>query len=224
MGARTVRLAGPGIHSNNTEPQEYINSSQHQQYASTNTLPRKNPDSPRSGGSPGVPRRMATGGTWKRQPFVRRADNSPVYTRNNVRNGYSNRLRLQPSVIGTNPLSKAVPDTPPSRSNQRCPSNISEQFSELSSSFCYITQGNIAKSTEPEDSKQYERAAFPPEPNIAMTDFCAYCLNTQKCSIATHHCGTCGPFGRYLCQKCLAPHNEFTENHTVKSLSGQIYR
>ena len=164
----------------------------------------------------------------KRQPAVRQAD-FQIYPRNNSRNSNNK----QPEIIGTNtfqPPPKSQPDAQsPSNipiNNARRLSNVSEQPSEQSSSFCIINQGNLPKSIGLDDFRQREYSAFSPEPVSGLTviDYCAFCLNKQKFTKATHHCSSCGPFGRYLCQNCLVAHNDFTENHNIQSLSGHSFK
>lgn len=176
-------------------------------------------------------RKSNTGSTWKKQPSVQQADTAqPAYARNNGRNASNKQLKLQPAVVGTNtfqPQFKPTQETPSSRNHaagyQRRLSNVSEPPSEQSSSFCYVSQGNIPRDTVSSDD--YQQSADNEDKSIPIVkDYCAYCINKQNFHEATHHCENCGPFGRYMCQKCLASHNDFTINHSVKSLSGHIYR
>ncbi|XP_045196349.2 uncharacterized protein LOC123551460 [Mercenaria mercenaria] len=208
------------------EQQDSTNSNQYQQSVS-----RRNTEVTRSQRYT-YNRKTNASGIWKKQSTVRQAD-VQVFPPKNLRNADNKQTKLQPAVIGTNtfqPQPKPAQDTHSPRNaaanNQRRLSNVSEQPSELSSSFCYVNQGNLSKSTGVEDFRQSGYSVFSPEPIIGktVTDFCAYCLNKQNFSVATHHCTNCGPCGRYLCQICLGPHNEFTENHNVQSLSGQSFR
>lgn len=194
---------------------------------------RRNQDNTRLSRNTSI-RKSNTGSTWRKQSTVQQADAAqPAYARNNARNTSNKQLKLQPAVVGTNtfqPQLKPTQETPSPRNyaagNQRRLSNVSEHPSELSSAFCYVSQGNIPREVSVDDYpvQQSDIQAIPSEQSVAVKDYCAFCINKQNFHEATHHCENCGPYGRYMCQTCLAPHNDFTINHNVKSLSGHIYR
>jgi hypothetical protein len=72
--------------------------------------------------------------------------------------------------------------------------------------------------------REYSSFSLEPDNDLKVIDYCTYCSNKKNFTPATHHCSSCGPFGRYLCQNCLGPHNAFTENHNVESLSGHSFK
>lgn len=143
------------------------------------------------------------------------------------KNGNPKYDTVEQAVVGKNVVpSKGEADSPVSEMKRKptrhsfSTNRQSSAVSHQSSSFCFISQGDVEKDFQ----DPVEQHLSNPESYVSMTDFCAYCCNKQKHTVATHFCPDCGIFGRYICQYCLGDHNRFTEEHDVKSLSGESFR